>query len=828
MSLDYKKDLNKPRSTTYSENRQIPLTWIRMFHPEFNVPLEVFSAKSEFDTDTTADNHNYVPNCPFDIQKQMLHFPLPEKPAETTRKTPKEKYPELFEEATNGVVRNKTLKAWYNQRLEARQIICGVTEDGNYFYRPCMVKGDHIYNQLMKSRVMTHADMLEKNYKFHYFLTLTYDVKTYGEDLIKSWQKFSIHVDLTLKMLRKKLLFGYVAVFEATNKGRPHAHILLASNDEEYQPPEAVKAGNEIKGGTLYAMLANQVHSPVFCLQKAKAENLQGYLAKYMSKSSLESEKELTKTDNRMTGADRKALLSIAMPVIAGVRQIRCSIRDNPPPPEVPLTQKELLSRILRKPPEDSPQPEISPAPPPNPLAPPPEGSILARMAEDIRCGFRHMANDEDLIYILNKLPCCARSQYFLISDKQAKKQLRTQLSLYNKEKPPDMEDMLIGSRALQCPGCFIRDILYKLQNTHALIPTNIPPATKAENCKTPIEEKLLNNFALSSTFCLDKGIQSEYNDYMNAPHLLLSKNIIRFFSFAVPPDTVYSVSLNKVFQAEMKGTLLLDSLVAKLLDDIDRNEVIESLYAKDIYSFDQASQTFSVYNPFSRVIYVQSIKINHTYSTMGKNIPINHCTLKYFSTYIPGNDKEKMRNKLFDAVTDRLKNDPTFGKIKLNGDGIVHNFWDDDTYNPVMPSLPRQNYTQDNSEDKPITLYFNGEPYNHVLHAKENNFTNTPVLSFGQVAIHLSNIDIPSFSSRILDLQNLAGYKLSGSLDINNIILEMHETNNPKNTLTICNPTGFLAYDNVNKYLQILNPLKINITVKLLTILSRLKKGDN
>ena len=125
---------------------------------------------------------------------------------------------------------------------------------------------------------------------------------------------------------------GYVCVLEATKKGYPHAHVILAV-DEAIEPEhEELKDGAEIKEGVLYDFVKSHVASPIFSLQKAGRVGLVKYLGKYISKS---SEGILTKGLNKkgqLPKADRKALLSCLMPVLAEVRQYRFSIRDNKEP----------------------------------------------------------------------------------------------------------------------------------------------------------------------------------------------------------------------------------------------------------------------------------------------------------------------------------------------------------------------------------------------------------------------------------------------------------------------------------------------------------------
>jgi hypothetical protein len=379
-----------------------------------------------------------VKNCPFHIPITFQEKILAPPRARGQRKDPAKKYPQLWREAERGQVSNNTLLDTYKLRMMERPIFFAYDETGEAAVYRGMVKGCDAYNSMIKDRCDFQTEKLLQEYKCYYFLTLTYAINTYGRNIIEAWRIFNHQLKVIFKALRNKYNMGYVCVLEATNKGYPHAHIILGTIKPVEKFHKKLTDGKEIETGKLYHFIDDRVASPVFKLQKAGGEGLKKYLGKYVTKSTEEITKNKKPKNKTLKAADRKALLSCLMPVLAQVRQFRFSGRSGlvEQAKELDFTEEEI--DVLRAAVE---------------IGMPSEGADLI------------------LIRSLNKLLPRCRAHVWGVFFSPIKKFFEQDIGYYSTAPPEVEERFKRGAYPLGCPGCIITKLYDKLTGKNYLHP---------------------------------------------------------------------------------------------------------------------------------------------------------------------------------------------------------------------------------------------------------------------------------------------------------------------------------------------------------------------
>ena len=400
--------------------------------------MEKFSLKRE-----PVGNDNYIrrfnsgilppsKNCPLSVPGEYTLQRKPVNHSRGARKSPELKYKKLAKEAHEGFISDQTLIESYKERLKERAIIFFYPKDGpaSVFYGK--VKGSDQYNSMITDRINAASSALVKNYNFFYFLTFTYAYNIFGTDIVKAWKLFNKHLSKTLKALRKQYQMGYVCVLESTKKGYPHAHIILATDKAVEDWHEQLPDGKKIEHGEMYEFIKLKVSSPVFAVQKAGGKGLVKYLGKYVSKSAESiASKELPNT-RRLSAADRKALLSCMLPVLAGIRQYRFSIRDNG-------TESGAADSSV--------------------------SGDIAELENLVRLGSTTPSGDSSLIRLLNKLTDSCQCRAWVAIGGGTGNYLSRYIGWYESPPPELLADFQEMGHPLGCCGCVISQFLFNLQH---------------------------------------------------------------------------------------------------------------------------------------------------------------------------------------------------------------------------------------------------------------------------------------------------------------------------------------------------------------------------
>lgn len=179
------------------------------------------------------------------------------------------------------------------------------------------------YNRSLEKDLKHVCTFLDKNYKYSAFVTLTYDVKKYGSDIINAWEQWKDLLKKFFEAMRHKYNCTYVVVNEATLKGYPHAHILFYSNEPFGKDWEKLPFNKKIYRSEFHSFVKARSISRVFEIKKPYDTGTKNYLAKYVTKTTTGDLAKIADPQNPLSDENKKMLLTILLAKFAGVHRVR-------------------------------------------------------------------------------------------------------------------------------------------------------------------------------------------------------------------------------------------------------------------------------------------------------------------------------------------------------------------------------------------------------------------------------------------------------------------------------------------------------------------------
>ena len=203
-----------------------------------------------------------------------------------------------------------------------------------------MVKGSAPYNYNMQQKAIKDAEEAAQKYEHLYFLTLTYSPNDFSWDRSVALPLFSEKLSEYLKKVKRKYGTESQTVIEITDRGFPHAHVILYSDKilVPKQIPCYKKKG--IISGDMYKFLNEEWGLGFINFQRGYNSKISHYLAKYMGKSNFDADPAKDRKKSKLTKANRKALMTTFLPCVYGYRAYRTSWRKG-------ADGKKLVSQVL-------------------------------------------------------------------------------------------------------------------------------------------------------------------------------------------------------------------------------------------------------------------------------------------------------------------------------------------------------------------------------------------------------------------------------------------------------------------------------------------------
>lgn len=189
---------------------------------------------------------------------------------------------------------------------ESLYIIQFEKSDKTIKWLPGRAKGTKTYNEDLKRKLETFANLLPPNLFDVIFLNFTCDPKLY-KNRADAWKNFKEkNVDPTLEYLRKHCNAFYEGVMESHANGYPHCHYVVWLPKGMFTELSKIKNGKVITYGKLYNIIKSRIPNRIFKVIKAGGKRVVGYICKYISKgvendifSALTSEEELSKSQRK-------------------------------------------------------------------------------------------------------------------------------------------------------------------------------------------------------------------------------------------------------------------------------------------------------------------------------------------------------------------------------------------------------------------------------------------------------------------------------------------------------------------------------------------------
>ena len=191
-----------------------------------------------------------------------------------------------------------------------------------------MQRGNVRYCKKYRHKIIDKAESMIRRGGQLMALTVTYDAKNFTENRIKAWKNYPKALSRLMKELRRKYKCEYISVLESTNKGYPHAHIVLGFKKGSITYYDKLKNKQKLKYGELYETVKKFAPARKFHLEAIKGNSTAFYLVKYIAKGEKKSIFDLIKKDEHFTKDERKLLQCLLYCTACGIRQVRMSEKE--------------------------------------------------------------------------------------------------------------------------------------------------------------------------------------------------------------------------------------------------------------------------------------------------------------------------------------------------------------------------------------------------------------------------------------------------------------------------------------------------------------------
>lgn len=228
--------------------------------------------------------------------------------------------PQFWQECNAGEISDDAVKEMLSYIWKNIPVMRYERENGEICLWTGNCKGTVTYNKRMAGKVRHKVELLADRGYQTFALTLTCDISQYGFNYYSAWKHYTEEIHDVLEYYRKHKGLKYVWVKEATKKGAPHVHCVLAFPKNTWSFWDKCKNQTKIKYGELFKEIKKRVKSPVFHLEVIKGATVKWYLTKYISKASEYDLGKLADKDGAFSQSERKEALGLCCSVMAQVR----------------------------------------------------------------------------------------------------------------------------------------------------------------------------------------------------------------------------------------------------------------------------------------------------------------------------------------------------------------------------------------------------------------------------------------------------------------------------------------------------------------------------
>lgn len=261
--------------------------------------------------------------CMFGVP-QELAIPMGKKGRGKGRNR-KEKYKLIYEHKSDATISDELIKYACDVTRDSAPIFAKARPDKTVYTWRADYKGSAYYMYQQGQKIIQAAKDLAEEYKYCYFLTTTYDAKLFDGDreiafdfFIKEQQKF-------IKASKRKFKTEIIKVMEVTNRGYPHAHMLIFSNEPLGRFAQKKKKSQIIKQGRFYNFAKAKCTLGRIQLKTVENDGVHKYISKYIAKANFDAEAKGQTKKKKMSASARKARMSAIFPSVFGYRAFSCT-----------------------------------------------------------------------------------------------------------------------------------------------------------------------------------------------------------------------------------------------------------------------------------------------------------------------------------------------------------------------------------------------------------------------------------------------------------------------------------------------------------------------
>lgn len=182
------------------------------------------------------------------------------------------------------------------------------------------VKGDAAYNYSLQQKAIRDVEEMAQRNEYAYFLTLTYSPNDFEKNRAKAFALFKEELTKFKKAAKRKYDCEIASVVEVTDKGYPHAHLIMFTNKPLIPDYIKERKSKGIISGNFYKWILKHWKLGFINLKRAKNDKLGRYIAKYMGKGNFNSDPAKDSKSLKLTKNVRKGLMTTFFPCLYGYR----------------------------------------------------------------------------------------------------------------------------------------------------------------------------------------------------------------------------------------------------------------------------------------------------------------------------------------------------------------------------------------------------------------------------------------------------------------------------------------------------------------------------
>lgn len=259
-----------------------------------------------------------APHCLFGVP--TTHAGSPQEKKKRKRKSPEEIFP-LYEKISTAEVPSD-LHLCVTRENQLSRAVYVKLDNYNDTKRVLKgrVKGDAAYNYALQQKAIHDVEEMAQHNEYAYFLTTTYSPNDFGTNRENAFALFKEELTKFKKALKRKWDCEIASVVEVTDKGYPHAHLIIFTNKPLIPDYIKERKSKGIIAGNFYKWILKHWKLGFINLKRAKNDKLGRYIAKYMGKGNFNSDPAKDSKSLKLTKNVRKGLMTTFFPCLYGYR----------------------------------------------------------------------------------------------------------------------------------------------------------------------------------------------------------------------------------------------------------------------------------------------------------------------------------------------------------------------------------------------------------------------------------------------------------------------------------------------------------------------------